>query len=261
MKRLKIYIALCLAVLGMTGCEENDRQFFDTSYAALNIWFGTESSSYESTTHNYSYTLGRDSVMFYARVAGMPVDYDRTFTLEACDGDLDKAAGSYETTTYTIKAGEVIAEFPIYFDTSKLNGSDTFGSDDEQGSITFRLVESDTFHKGAEGYQTLKVVLRNYLAKPDEWDSQKSLYAMAWNRYFGTYSKVKYQFMIQHTGLIDFHISYYATTNYDEETNTISANYATYLRDKLRIYLDEYNNDPANTDTPLRDETGNLVTF
>lgn len=262
MKNIRQYIMLCVAALCLAGCGDNDRQLFDPSYTALNIWFGTESgSAYESTTHNYSYTLGKDSVMFYARVAGMPVDYDRTFTLEVCDGDKDKAAGSYEMPTYTIKAGEVTAQFPIYFDTSKLSGSSNFGTEAEEGSLSFRLVETDTFRKGAEGYQTLKVILRNYLAKPDEWDTRKSLYAMAWNTYFGTYSKVKYQFMIQHTGLIDFHISYYATVNYDEETNTISTNYATFLRDKLRQYLDEYNSNPENTDTPLRDETGELVEF
>lgn len=263
MKDLKHILGFCVAVAGLCGCSSNEVPVFDTSYSALNVWFGTTgyNSVLESTSYNYSYTLGEDSVMFFARVAGLPVDYDRSFTLEAVDGNLEEAEGSYRVETYTIKAGEVEVECPIYFDTSKLKDDELFSSEEEEGSLSFQVVEDGTFASGAESLQTLVVILRNYLAKPDEWDTRASMYALAWSGYFGEYSKVKYQFMIQYTGLIDFHISYYATVPYDEETNTISTTYATYLRDKLRLYLEEYNADPNNTDAPLRDETGSLVTF
>ena len=99
--------------------------------------------------------------------------------------------------------------------------------------------------------------MKNYLSKPDNWDAdQYPLRPLS--AYFGEYSKVKYQFMIQELNLVDFNISYNATISYDEETNTLSHNYANYLVSKMKLALEEYN---ATHDTPLTDETGNIVTF
>ncbi len=255
MKSLKYLFAVSLVVMGLAGCSENDTPVYDSDYTALNIWFGTTSTVLDSTTYNYSYTLGESSLTFYARVMGTPVDYDRTFTLEAYDGDLTEADGSYWTTEYTIGAGEYLAQFPIYFDTSKLKDSDSFTETD--GHLYFRMAENSEFVAGTASMQNLIVVLKNYLDKPSEWDSATYPYR-AYSYYFGTYSKVKYQFMIQETGLIDFHISYTATTPYNEETNTISTSYATYLAQLLEVALEEYN---STHDTPLTDESGSLVVF
>ena len=80
------------------------------------------------------------------------------------------------------------------------------------------------------------------------------------SKYFGSYSRVKYQFMIEHLGLIDFNIrsSMGAIPAYDEETNTISAAYAVQLQQLMQQALREYN---ATHDIPLTDEYGELVTF
>lgn len=64
--------------------------------------------------------------------------------------------------------------------------------------------------------------------------------------------------MIQELNMVDFNISYNATIMYDEETNTISNNYANYLVSKMKLALQEYN---ETHETPLTDETGNIVTF
>jgi len=261
MKKPHYYIiAAATAVMTVfAGCSENETPVFDKEYSALNIWFGTDNGTsftvLDSTVYNYSYSLEEGSVTFNARTIGVPVDYDRTFTLEAYKGDTDLAEGSFSTDTYTIKAGETSAECKITFDTSKLKDTDAFTEQD--GHLYFRVVEGSDFQPGTENMNSLCVVLKNYLAEPTEWNSATYPH-MTWARYFGAYSRVKYQFMIQILGMQDFTINYRATTAYDKENNEISSNYASYLAERMAMALEEYNN---THDTPLTDETGALVTF
>ena len=110
------------------------------------------------------------------------------------------------------------------------------------------MKENNTFQTGAGELSALTIVLKNYLAKPAEWDA--AVYPrMAYAGIFGVYSRVKYQFMIQILGM---------TVPYDEAANTVSYNYALFLADKMRQALDDYN---ATHATPLTDETGTVVTF
>ncbi len=257
---IKNKVIKALAVAGilsatLASCSKNEYPEFDANYSALNIWFGTESIPQDSITYNYSYTMGEKTVHFYARPIGVSADKDRTFQLEAYDGDLEEAEGSYFLGEYTIKAGTTTSEFDITFDTSKLKDAQSFTNKD--GHLKLRLKSNDDFQQGAKELQTLTVVLKNYLDKPDNWDAA-TYPMMALSRYFGDYSKVKYQFMIQELDMVDFKVNYNTSIRYDEETNTISSNYASYLASKMKLALEEYNN---THDTPLTDETGKVVTF
>lgn len=255
MKSIKTIIAASLLAITLGSCSDNEYPVYDTSYSALNIWLGTSAIASDSVTYNYSYTLEEGEVTFYARVVGELKDYDRTFELEVFDGDIEEAEGSYTLSTYTIPAGEYLIEGTITFDTSKLKDEDSFTETD--GHLYLRMAENDEFTTGVEEYSELVIVLKNYLSKPDNWDSATYPYR-ALSLYFGTYSKVKYQFMIQVLGLIDFQVSYTASVTYNEETNVVSTNYVNYLVSKMQLALDEYN---STHDTPLTDETGALVTF
>ncbi len=247
-----------LAMLGLGSCDENETPLYDTERTALNIWFGRDDGVVQdSLTYNYSYAMGEDSITFHARVSGLQADFDRTFTLEAVSGDLDKAEGSYRTQTYTMPAGQTQVECAIYFDTSKLKDPDSFTEEDGDGVLCFRLAPNDTFAEGTEEMSELIVKLRNYLAKPDNWDEAQSPY-YSLSRFFGEYSKEKYQFMIDVLDMMEFTINQNATVPYDEENNEISYNYANYLRERLVQALDEYN---ATHDEPLRDSSGALITF
>ena len=243
-------------LLLLTSCSKEGIDRFDSDYKALNIWFGTANVVAEKLTYNYSYSIGENSVTFYARITGVPVDYDRTFTLEAFDGDLEKAKGSYRVEGYVIPAGSTTAQFKIYFDTSKLSDKDLFSQ--EEGHLYFRVAENSEFKTGADGLNELCVVLRNYLSKPDDWDTTDSYLFKPYKTYFGEYSKVKYSFMIEQTGLVDFRISSTASKSHDEETNYISTAYATYLKQVLQLALADYN---SSHTTKLTDENGNLITF
>ena len=246
-----LFILLCF-----TACTHEEVSTYDTSLTSLNIWVGTSAGAvYESTTYNYSYAYEEGSVTFYAQISGMPTDHDRVFHLEPFGGDSALMISTVRTEDYVIPAGQIGGTYQVYFNTQRLSDPNLFTQTD--GIIHFRVVPNDEFAIGTENHQEFTVVLKNYLAKPDNWDAA-NYPRVPLSKYFGTYSRVKYQFMIEHLGLIDFEINYNTQTSYDEENNIVSAVYAVYLQQVMQRALAEYN---ATHDKPLTDEFGNPVLF
>jgi len=251
---LKI-LALVLTIF-MVSCSKESVDTFDTDFTALNIWVGTPAGQvYNSVTYNYSYAYEEGDVTFYAQLSGMPADHDRIFHLEPFGQDAELIAPTIRTEDYVIPAGEIGGTFQVHFNTQKLPSPNLFTAKD--GEVNFRVVDEGQFAQGTENHQQFTVVLKNYLAKPDNWDSANFPRVPLAN-YFGSYSRVKYQFMIETLGLIDFEINYNVSTSYNEETNTVSAVYAVYLQQVMQKALIEYND---THDTPLTDEFGMPVTF
>lgn len=249
MKNISIFVFASLLLLAAGGCKQNDRFYFDTEYRALNIWLGDNqlARSVDSVIYNFAYQKDMDSVMFHVQVAGVPTDTEQTFTLEAVEGDTDKAG--YVVGSYTLGAGQYYGTFPIYF--RKPDGFNEFR--DGNGYIVFRMKSNDTFGEGASS--TLRISLSNNVGKPANWD--EAVYPeRPLNYYFGTYSDVKYSFMIQTTGISNFKIVYSMSTGL--EPGVISHLEAAYLQQKCRIALQEYN---TTHDKPLTDENGVAVTF
>ena len=256
MKKVIQYSLCMLCLMATTACEKDEIMKFDPTMAGLNIWVGTSGGAiYEETTYNYSYALEEGSVTFYARIYGVPADYDRTFTLEPFGEDIDQIIPTIRTEEYVMPAGATSGEYKVYFNSKNLPSADLFTEDD--GVVSFRMKENDNFSTGAEGMQSFTIVLRNRIAKPSNWDSA-NYPLVALSKYFGAYSQVKYQFMIEHIGLIDFIITYSASTSIDEATNTVSTAYAVYLQQMMQQKLAEYN---ATHEQPLTDENGIEVTF
>ncbi len=249
--------------MALIGCSHQDVPTFDTHETRLNIWVGTAAGVvYESTSYNYSYAYEEGSVTFYAQISGMPVDYDRTFRLEVFGKDSAQVAPTVRREDFIIPAGAIGGTFLLHLNTQLLPDASLFT--EREGSVQFRMVPNDTFAIGTEDHQSFTVIVKNYLAKPDNWDTVPTrndmLIYFPLSKYFGSYSRVKYQFMIEHLGLIDFQIrsSMGSLPAYDEETNTISAAYAVQLQQVMQQALREYN---ETHDTPLTDEYGEAVTF
>ena len=254
--RMKQFSIFAFILLAITGCSQEEIDSYDTSLTALNIWVGTEAGAvYESVDYNYSYAYEEGSITFYAQLVGVPVDYDRTFRLEAFSGDSAQVVPTIRTMDYVIPAGATQGTYKVYFNSQRLPDANLFT--DTDGSISFRVVPSSQFAVGTENHQQFTVVLRNYLAKPSNWDTA-NYPRVPLSKYFGTYSQVKYKFMIEHLGLIDFEINYNAQTSYDETTNVISVAYAIYLQQVMQRALNDYNN---SHEVPLTDEFGLPVTF
>ena len=238
MRHSNIFNAMA-ALLLLASCSQEEVSLYDTSQTALNIWVGNQAGAvYDHATYNYSYAYEEGSVTFYAQLSGMPSDVDRTFRLEPFGGDSALMAVTVRTDDYVIPAGAIGGTYQVYFNTQLLPDATLFAN--REGSINFRVVPGDLFSLGTEGHQQFTVVLRNYLAKPDNWDN------------------ANYQFMIEHLHLIDFEINYNAQTSYDEETNVVSASYAVHLRQVMQRALNEYN---ETHDKPLTDELGTPVLF
>ena len=250
------YILTTLLVVLLASCSKEEVDTYDTSRTALNIWVGTQAGAvYESVSYNYSYAYEEGSVTFYAQLSGMPADHDRTFQLEAFGGDSAIMANTIRTEDYILPAGEVSGVYQVHFNTQLLNDPNMFSQRD--GTIHFRLKENNEFAIGTENHQTFTMILKNYLAKPDNWDNA-NFPRIPLSNYFGTYSRVKYQFMIEVLGLIDFEINYNTQTAYDEERNVVSSVYAVHLQQLMQRALIEYN---ETHDEPLTDEYGLPVTF
>ena len=254
MKTLKYILLSAIVALGMTSCSENEREYFDTDYSALNIWLGTATSVKDSVIYNYSYHIGEGTVPFQVRVTGLAVNYDREFVLEAFDGDLDEAQDSYTLDKYVLPAGELTASFAITFNSKNLKNPDSFKNKD--GHLKLRIRENKDFSTGAGELSVLNIVLKNNISKPATWDGS------SWSNfqtYFGAYSRAKYQFMIQTLNYKnpDFTISWGSFMGYDEETNSISYQYASVLAQYLQQKLEEYN----ATHETIVDDNGNPISF
>ncbi len=257
MKKRNIIYTLGALLISLSSCQQNTYEQFDSEYRAVNIWVGTEQNPLDSTSYNFSYSLEQDSLIFYARLIGTLPTSTQSFTLEAYEGDIDKVDGAVEIGEYTFEPGEYLKQFPILFDPTKLSSEDSAYFADNNGYLKFRLKVTDEVVAGAESYQTIHVILKNAIAKPDTWDEavypQVALY-----KYFGSYSEVKYKFMIQEIGQVDFKVRYNQTPDYDEATNTFSSAYAKFLKNKMILALEEYNETHSE---PLTDEFGFPVTF
>jgi hypothetical protein len=248
----KILYTAIISLILATSCSKNDIFYYDAEHTALNIWLGDSNTTLDSLTYNFAYTLeGRDSIMFNVRLSGYPAEYDRPFEIEAVAGDYDYVY--YKFADYVLKAGEYEGKFPIYID--KPASYDEFK--DRSGAIIFKLKESATFASGTNENSQLYVVFKNYVAKPDNWDDAVYPY-YSLSRYFGSYSQVKYSFIIQETGLANFQIYYTTAQNPVLADNVITSIHATYLKSKCVSALITYN---ATHASPLSDENGNLIVF
>lgn len=252
---------MCLLICSISGCQYNDRELYDTEYTALNIWFGTNRDATATATYNFVNHQDMDSMIFYVRLSGVPADHDRTFALEAVEGDINKV--TYVLGNYVLPAGAYSGSYPIYF--AKPDNYDQFREED--GYIVFKLKEGSAFKEGAENSNSialnqLYVILQNSVSKPWNWDEDTYPYRSL-SFYFGSYSGVKYEFIVSTLGLSDFRILY-GTDLSEEADNVVTYLQAAYFVTKCQTALIAFNADAENIAlglAPLTDEYGFTVTF
>jgi hypothetical protein len=222
-------ICAALLLINAGGCKENEKFYYDSDYSALNIWLGRENVVSDSIVYNFAYQKDFDSVLFYVRLTGLPADRDRAFTLEAVEGDI------YAEQNYVLKSGTYQASFPIYF--TKPEGSEFR---EKSGHVVFKMRENEYFKEGASETSQLYIVLKNYVGKPENWDVATYPYRTL-ATYFGTYSDVKYSFVIQTTGKSNFKVYYTTLPSTQLADDEITSIEATYLQSMCKIALLEYN--------------------
>ena len=164
------YVLAIAIAMAMGACSYVDVPTYDTSSTRLNIWVGTAAGIvYESTSYNYSYAYEEGSVTFYAQITGLPVDHDRTFRLEVFGKDSAAVAPTVRSEDFVIPAGTIGGTYQLHLNTQLLPSSDLFTESD--GEVQFRVVPSEQFELGTEDHQAFTLIVKNYLAKPDNWDT------------------------------------------------------------------------------------------
>jgi hypothetical protein len=245
-------ILFVIGCLSFFSCSKNKELYFSKERKEINIWLGTSTAPIDSSTYNFAYTVAtHDSVMFNYRLAGYPLDHDTQFELQAVSGDTNRVY--YSLGKYTIKAGAYQGTAPIYID--RPAGYSEFKN--STGKIVFKLKPSAVYTEGAPELSTLNVLFKNFVAKPDNWDVAPSGY-FTMSKYFGTYSNVKYSFVIQNTGMVDFKIFYTVAKDPVLGPNTITATQASAFQAQCKVALQTYNTQHS---TPLLDENNNPVVF
>jgi len=242
------YIFLLL-LLATSGCKKNNLQYFEEESPLLNIWLGTTISVQDSVTHNFAYSpTNRDSIVFNYRIAGYPVNYDRTFELNTTDADAKLLNFSFKT--YKVPAGKSSGNFAFFVD--KPANKDLFVNRDLK--VSFSVRQSDLFQSGTSEYNKLKITFKNAVTKPDNWDNAV-LPNLPLKNFFGSYSSEKYKFVIQVTGLSNFGVYRTVLVNPDLAPNTITEVHAKALQMQCKIALEQYKINNNNKD--LLDE--NLI--
>ncbi|MDR0545290.1 MAG: DUF4843 domain-containing protein [Odoribacteraceae bacterium] len=243
---------LCACLLACAACDKNDRPLYDDSYSALNIWLGRQAVASDSIVYNFAYQSDFDSIVFYVRLTGFPATADRSFELAPVEGD--SALVHYRTPTYVLPAGTYQAAFPIYI--NKPEGYSAFK--EKSGRLVFKVKENPAFREGATETSRLRVVFRNAVGKPDNWDVATSPYRTLAS-VFGAYSDAKYSFIIQVTGRSNFKIYYTTVPGVIEQLadDEVTLLEATDMKNRCKLALIEYNAERGD----LLDENNEKVVF
>ncbi len=132
----------------------------------------------------------------------------------------------------TVPANSLTATFPVILKRT---------SDLQQNTVRLyiELEDSPDFKVGVAERDHLLIKWNDILSMPKNWSELEP--------FFGTFSLVKYRFMINNTGITEF--------------SATAMSWAQLMNYKiiLRNALDEYNT--ANPGNPLKDENGQFVTF
>lgn len=251
------YIAVVVVVLAITSCKQDQYYLYNDM---ARIQFGPEPGRIYVASYNLADTLKpytffyeeqtvtEDTVFFDIYAIGGVSDKDRSFTLkqEQVPNVMNAVAGTQyvafdnprATKHYIIKAGAVHTKVPIILlrDASLKTSTPV---------LKFTVTEDANFKKGEINNLWRKVVFTDRLSQPAAWDASAVRY------YYGDYSVVKHQFMIDSTG-----------EKWDQEFMVgLPSEYALlqYWIGALKINLINYNN--AHPNAPLKDENENLVVF
>lgn len=205
MKKIKLVI-LCLFLFNLTSCEQNEVPLFDTeAKPGLNIWFGGMTGNvFNEITHDFGALLpGPAEILFSVRIIGLPVDYDRVFTLVPTEGDSNKI--DFTMGTFTLPARE--RQYSFSFDIITPENFDGFIEED--GFVQFRMAPNPHFVYGLAERSRLDINLTNSAVdgRPagwyDSWQNRTTWWWPLANR-FGPYSRVKHEFLESVIGPIDF---------------------------------------------------------
>lgn len=232
----KTIIFGALAFAGLASCENDGFYYQDEARVRLEgpkVWaLGTDSLVFSFVTtpaETKEYVMDVDVC-----VMGPVADYDRTANIVVNANATTAAASQYSfPATVVIPAGKNKGTLPV---TMKRDNSL------EQKSVRLQIAvaQSSDFAVGVNEQNHFTLIWSDKISRPKNWDTL--------TEFFGTYSDVKYRFMLANSP---------AGTEFSTETMTWSL--LNSYRIKFAKALEEYN--AAHPGAPLTDENNQLVSF
>ena len=222
----------------LTSCSSTDEDFFYQDEPRVRlvgdyIWaVGTDSISFSFVAYGSEVT--EKEMLVDAQIMGKVENRDRVVNLSVDPARTTADASLYTVpSTVTLPAGAVKATFPVILKRSAALQTKTV-------RLYLQVAESADFKAGVNEENHIKLIWSDVLQKPKNWDTLEP--------FFGTYSDVKYRFML-------------AISNGAGEFSTETMSWA--MLNSYRILfqnaLNAYN--AAHPGNPLTDENNQLVTF
>jgi hypothetical protein len=242
-----IYLFAFALILG-SACKKSSLVKYDQP-DMLYIYKDFNSATRDSTTYSFaiqSASKQYDTVWVPVRIMGVAKDYDREVSLAAVDSLSTAVEGTdYEFVKAIVPAGTYATQLPV-----KVLRSTSMK--DHELRLTIEIKASKDFQPGISNSAAIStstpgadtrylIKINDFLTKPDNWDTRLKYY-------FGTYSQVKYAFIIQATGRAVFPSS---------GPDALPFSQFPYYQQVCKKALAEY----EALNGPLMDEFGNRVTF
>jgi hypothetical protein len=222
----------------LTSCSSTDEDFFYQDEPRVRLvgdytWaVGTDSISFSFVAYGSEVT--EKEMLVDAQIMGEAENRDRVVNLSVDPARTTADASLYTVpSTVTIPAGAVKATFPVILKRSAALQTKTV-------RLYLQVAESADFKAGVNEENHIKLIWSDVLQKPKNWDTLEP--------FFGTYSDVKYRFMLANSnGAGEF------------STETMSWAMLNSYRILFQNALNAYN--AAHPGNPLTDENNQLVTF
>lgn len=253
MKHIYQLWGICLVAFPiLAGCEK-DLPVYNYSECGLKFSYTQDRDS----VYNYSFAfatselnLQEDTVKVKVALVGDVADYDRPISLQQIpSGAKDAVAGTHYVpfddpslaSLYVLPKNAISTIIPIV-----VKRDASLKTDDYKLKFTFKTNDNFSFTLKERG--AYSVVIADQLIKPNNWDNYCE-------HFFGSYSKVKHQLLIDATGFkwdndfVDNRVKYYM----GKDQNVVTG-----WQKKAQLALDEYQ---AEHGEPLRDENGDIVTM
>ena len=230
-------LLLCGVAAAFTACSKDEDFYYQDEprvrLVGEKMWAaGTDSVTFSFVAFPASFV--EKDINVEAQIMGDVADHDRTVNLAVEQSMTTASASQYSVPeTVVVPAGQTKGTFSV-----KLRRDASL----QQKSVRLflKVVPSGDFKPGVNEENHIVFIWTDVLSKPNNWADLEP--------FFGTYSNVKYRFMLEHLG--------------DEgELSTATMSWAKLnsLRIRFQNALNDYN--AAHPGNPLTDEFGNLVTF
>lgn len=187
--KLLIYKGLFLfATLVMLASCSKEKQLMFSEMTSVYVEASVDSTAYTFATSPVS--VVSDTINIPLRIIGTATATDREVTFVPKAGATAKEGYHYKIGKVVIKANEFSTSVPVYVYRKP-------GLKDSVVRVELELKKNADFNLGFSDRLDYKLTISDILSKPTIWDA-------AWSAYFGTYSKVKFLFLLQVTGRTDW---------------------------------------------------------